>query len=297
MRKDSEIEALISLLDDPDPSIYKEVSDALRDCGTPIIPKLEQAWEEKLANAVLHDRILELIEEIQMDTLCEDFKHWAAKEQSNLLMGLVLVNRISNPELDYKTMENHVNNLVQNVWIEINDRLSIFEKLHAMNEVFFSHYGFRGDSKTYHAPYNSYISDVFDRRKGNPIALSAIYLLVAQRLYMPIFGVNLPSHFVLGFNAIGEREKYKEQNIPLEQQQLHYFINVFSKGALLGMKDVQQFLKEIKKEPQESYFKPCSNLEMIYRFLVNLEFSYRKSDNPEKLEKVLRLKDILRSSL
>lgn len=297
MRKESEIEALISLLDDPDPQIFKEVSGALRDCGIEIVPKLEKAWEEKMANAILHDRLLELIEEIQMDTLCDEFKEWSETGTDNLLLGLVLVNRISNPELDYKDMENKLNNLVQNVWIEINDQLSIFEKIHAMNEVFFNHYGFRGDSKTYHAPYNSFIHDVFERRKGNPISLSAIYLLVAQRLYMPIYGVNLPSHFLLGFNAIGEREKYKEQNIPLDQQYLHYYINIFSKGALLGLKDVKQFLSEIKKEEKDYYFKPCVNSEIVYRFLINLEFSYRKADNPEKLEKVLRLKDILRSVL
>ncbi|MEJ7667011.1 MAG: transglutaminase family protein [Hymenobacter sp.] len=42
---------------------------------------------------------------------------------------------------------------------------------------------------------------VMETKRGNPLSLCVIYLLVAQRLDLPVFGVNLPNLFVLTFLA------------------------------------------------------------------------------------------------
>jgi regulator of sirC expression with transglutaminase-like and TPR domain len=41
---------------------------------------------------------------------------------------------------------------------------------------------------------------VLERRTGIPITLSVMYMEIARRLQMPVFGIGLPRHFVLQFD-------------------------------------------------------------------------------------------------
>ena len=51
-----------------------------------------------------------------------------------------------------------------------------------INRVLFHEWGFRGNVEQYTDPLNSLIDKVLMRRKGIPISLSIVYLLVAERL-------------------------------------------------------------------------------------------------------------------
>src|SRR3712207_7028807 len=43
-------------------------------------------------------------------------------------------------------------------------------------------------SQNFHSPANSMLQRVLETRRGNPLTLCVIYLLVAQRLNLPIYG-------------------------------------------------------------------------------------------------------------
>jgi regulator of sirC expression with transglutaminase-like and TPR domain len=59
-------------------------------------------------------------------------------------------------------------------------------------------HGFAGDTETYDEPRNSMLDRVLERRRGLPILLSVVYAEVARRAELPIVGVGLPSHYVVG---------------------------------------------------------------------------------------------------
>ena len=58
--------------------------------------------------------------------------------------------------------------------------------------------GFAGDRDDYDNPDNSMLDLVLDRRRGLPILLSVIYVEVARRADIPLSGVGLPGHYVVG---------------------------------------------------------------------------------------------------
>ena len=62
----------------------------------------------------------------------------------------------------------------------------------------FHEWGFRGNVEQYTDPLNSFIDKVLARRKGIPISLSVLYLLVSERLGMPLEPVGLPGPFCRG---------------------------------------------------------------------------------------------------
>jgi regulator of sirC expression with transglutaminase-like and TPR domain len=59
-------------------------------------------------------------------------------------------------------------------------------------------HGFAGDREKYDDPRNSMLDVVLERRRGLPILLSAVYVEVARRAEVPLVGVGLPGHFVVG---------------------------------------------------------------------------------------------------
>ena len=59
-------------------------------------------------------------------------------------------------------------------------------------------HGFAGDREDYDHPDNSMLDMVLRRRRGLPILLSVVYVEVARRAGVPLAGVGLPGHFVVG---------------------------------------------------------------------------------------------------
>ncbi len=61
-----------------------------------------------------------------------------------------------------------------------------------------SRHGFTGDTERYDHPANSMLDVVLERHRGLPILLSVVYVEVARRAGVPLAGVGLPGHFVVG---------------------------------------------------------------------------------------------------
>jgi regulator of sirC expression with transglutaminase-like and TPR domain len=68
----------------------------------------------------------------------------------------------------------------------------------ACGQVIGSANGFVGDREHYDDPANSMLDLVLTRRRGLPILLSVVYVEAARRAAIPIAGVGLPGHFVVG---------------------------------------------------------------------------------------------------
>jgi regulator of sirC expression with transglutaminase-like and TPR domain len=64
----------------------------------------------------------------------------------------------------------------------------------------FGELGFHGNEADFFDPLNSCLNQVLERRTGLPITLSVMYMEIARRLQMPVFGIGLPRHFVLQFD-------------------------------------------------------------------------------------------------
>lgn len=76
------------------------------------------------------------------------------------------------------------------------------QAIHAhLHQVLFDEEGFRGNTHDYYSPLNSYLPAVLQSKKGIPISLALIYKAVAERLGLPVEGVNAPGHFLVRVRA------------------------------------------------------------------------------------------------
>jgi regulator of sirC expression with transglutaminase-like and TPR domain len=114
-----------------------------------------------------------------------------------------------------------------------------------------------------------------------------LYLIIAQKLNIPVYGVNLPQHFILAYTT----EMVKP--IPDENDVLFY-INPFNKGAIFTRREIELFIRQLKVKPVESFFAPCTNINIIKRLINNLKFSYDKSGQHEKIDNLETLLNLMK---
>ena len=114
------------------------------------------------------------------------------------------------------------------------------------------------------------INQVIETKKGNPLTLSAIYMLVAQKLKMPVYGVNLPNLFILVF-------KLKDQQ---------FYINAFNRGIIFTREDIDNYIAHLNLTPMDMFYEPCTNKDAVRRLLRNLMVSFDKIGDHERSEEI-----------
>jgi len=281
-----EVIALITLLDDPDEDIYVQVKDRFVILGPPAIPHLETAWENSF-DAMMQKRIEAIIHTIQFETLEKALGNWAKNENEDLLKGMLLLAHYQYPDLDENTVKKQLATIKQDVWLELHEDLTALEKVKIINHILFEVHQFSGNITNYHAPQNSFINNVLESKKGNPLMLSVIYALICKELAIPIYGINLPQHFVLAY--VSENANLIDVNNVTLSNNILFYINPFSKGLVFSQKDIDTFLKQLNLDPHSKYYLPCSHTEIVKRCINNLIFSYEKLGYLEKVAELKRL--------
>ena len=274
----TELQALISLLDDPDDVIFDEIRDKLISYGNEVIPHLESAWENSFDH-LLQNRIEDIIHHLQFSNIKVALADWQ-KGERDLIDGAIIIAKYQYPDLEEDKIRDFITKLTQDVWLELNENLTALEKIKVLNRIIFGVHGFYGNTKNINSPKNSYINNVVETKKGNPITLGIIYLAVCHKLNIPMYGVDVPAHFILSY---AEDPEY-----PL------FYLNVFNKGAVFGTHDIDKFLEQLKIEPKDEYYTPCSNLKIIKRLIQHLIYTYDNLGYPEKKEELENLYSLLK---
>ncbi len=277
----AEINALIDLLDDPDQEIFYSIRDRLISYGEEVIPELENAWEASFNN-VVQTRIEDIIHNIQFTNIKHRLALWAEKLDPNLLEGAILVAKYQYPDLDEERVNNKIEVIKRDIWLELNVNLTALEKIRVMNHIIFEIHGYSGNTANFHAPQNSYLNNVLESKKGNPLSLSILYSVIAQSLGLPVYGVNLPEHFILAY-----KDTDPEMAAIMRTDNTHgvlFYINAFSKGSVFGKREIDTFLKQINMKAMDMFYTPCSNVDIIVRMLRNLIGAYEKLGYPEKVK-------------
>ncbi len=270
--KDKELKALISLLDDEDTDILNHVEQKIISLGDTIIPFLESEWENNF-NPVVQKRLEDLIHTLQFDNLVERLATWKAEGAKDLLEGMWLVATYQYPDLEFSKLKKELDQIYYEAWLEFRDEAHPFDQIKILNSVLFSKLKFGANTKNFHSPGNSMINVVLENRKGNPITLCVIYLFVAQKLKLPVYGVNLPNLFILTYKS----------------EETQFYINAFNRGLIFSKEDIDNYISHLNLTPMDIFYQPCGNLDVIKRVLRNLIVSFEKIGDTIKLDELRKL--------
>jgi regulator of sirC expression with transglutaminase-like and TPR domain len=272
-----ELNAMITLLDDSDTEVVSIIESKIKSFGDAVIPHLESAWENHSLNPTLQKKIEFLVHDLQFAKLKSKLINWKENNEDDLLEGLFLLSTYQYPDLKKSQLEKIINEMYLDAWVSIQDLVHPHDIIKVLNHTIFEKYGFEANVKNFHSTSNSMFNLVLQNKKGNPVALCCIYILLAKKLDLPIYGVNLPSLFVLIYNYPG----------------ITFYVNAFNKGQIFSRNDIDDYLKQMKLEQEDRYYISCSNVEIIRRILTNLVYSFQKHGEEEKQEEINSLLEIL----
>lgn len=266
---ETELKALVSLLEDDDKHIVSHVEEKILSIGTGVIPFLEKEWESNF-NPSVQQRIEDLIHTLQYELLKGRLTDWYKGIDHDLITGMWIVATYQYPDLELEKLRQELEQIYYETWLEFRPDLFPFDQIKVINSVLFGKLKFGANTKNFHSPGNSMINVVLESHKGNPITLCVIYMLVAQKLKLPVQGVNLPNLFIL---------TYKDA-------QTQFYINAFNRGLIFSKQDIENYINELHLVPQNSFFEPCTSVEIIRRALRNLVMSFEKMGEHAKAEEV-----------
>lgn len=267
-----EFQALVSLLEDEDEEVNRHVEGKIMSLGSDIIPYLEEQWENSF-DPNIQRKIEDMIHTLQFSQLKERFRDWKEKGGESLLEGMWLVSLYQYPDTELNDLNKEIEQIYYDIWIELKEDLHPYDQIKIINGALFSKLKFRANTKNFHSPNNSFLKSVLESKKGNPISLSVVYMLVAEKLGLPIYGVNLPNLFIITY----------------KNEELQFYVNAFNRGLIFSKKDIDNYLANLNLTPKPIYYEPCSNEDVIKRVLRNLIMAFEKLGEHHKSEEVKEL--------
>lgn len=199
-----DINALIHLLGDDDGWVRGQARDALRDAGSRAAPYLERASQADEERTVRRES-RRLVEEIHAEAVEQEWVALqAAADEVALEEGAFLLERLVHPSRTGHQLEARgtLEALSQAARRAIPATAGRAQRVAAL-ATFLHEAGFHGNTGEYYDPENSFLSSVLERRTGIPITLALVWIAIGRRVDVPLVGIGMPMHFLVGWRAGG----------------------------------------------------------------------------------------------
>ncbi len=140
--------------------------------------------------------------------------------------------------------------------------------------------GFCGDPEDYFAPANSRLSDVLTRRRGMPILLSAVWMLVGEQAGIVVEGIGLPGHFIVRVGG-----------------STGVLADPFNGGRMLSVGECRQLVGKLSGgavQWNDAFLHPIPMDGLLERVLRNLAHIWQRLEVPEQMLRTARFYAALR---
>lgn len=266
-----ELRTLVDLLDDEDPNSLGLVHRQLLGVGKAALPYLEEAHDR--LGPRLRDRLDAVISELRQQDLSRAFAELAGERDPDLERGALLLCRFGYPLLDPGPYTHWLDKTVAQLPCAGSPK-DFYPALLRLNQELFGRLGFQGNRTRYYDPDNSFLHRVIDSRRGIPISLSVLYLLLGRRLDIPLQGAGIPGHFMVRFD-LGFKT---------------YLLDPFRGGQILTRSQCRAFLLRNGYPFREEFLEPASNRDILVRMIRNLLSLHQRSGHTEAAQ---RLSDLV----
>lgn len=208
--------AFLSLLDDPSPSVQKALLRELIRIGPNACVFLEDLCNGSNRMFALYAK--RLLRQIENANPSEEFRKFIRSQNYELETGAIMLCRVAYPEVKPGDICPQIDAIAQRCRELIAKPISPRERCAVINRVLFHEFEFRGNKDHYENPDNSFLNRVLETKKGLPISLAILYLLVAQRVGAELDPIAYPGHFLVGSF---------EEGLP-------FYIDPFKRGRILA---------------------------------------------------------------
>ncbi|MBR9979060.1 MAG: transglutaminase family protein [Bacteroidetes bacterium] len=269
-----ELFALYSLLDDTQATVQKAVRERILALGEDAVAGLR---ELATVHGNLHrDVVDELVNEIRRTTALQRLSRefGGPEDPIDLEEGAFILAKYGFPEVNTGAYRRRLNDMAADIRVLAGTRAAPLDTFMKLRSYLFSDLGFIGNREDYYNPHNSYINKVIDFRKGIPITLSVLMLILGRRLGVILNGINMPMHFLVQFDD-GSRM---------------FFVDAFNSGIIITRDQCRLMLSSSGIRLTPEMLAPVSTQDIVERMWRNLYLAYQQQGNDEE---ALRVGEIL----
>jgi regulator of sirC expression with transglutaminase-like and TPR domain len=254
------------LLDDPSPVVRLAVISKIKAAGLPGVLWLETLTKDEALAA--HARLL-LADLRTPEAAAHAFLAHIRDPHCDLEEACLLLERATDPSLADDAYSTELDRLAERTRELIAEPLDVRAKCRLLCRVIFGEEGYRGAQESFAVPSSSLLSQVIHSRRGIPISLCLIFLLVARRLGLPVEPVGLPGRFMVGIFRGRE---------PL-------YLDCYEGGAFRTRAEVQLLLLDNQLPADEAFLLPVTTHQTLARCCRNLvsQFEAQGDDRSSRL--------------
>ena len=197
----SQRDALLSLLSDEDPAVFRTVRAKILSCGP---PAAEWLRPHTMSNdPALRRRARQIVLHFDRQAADDHFLAFCLRhgEAFDLEQGAWLFAQTQYPRINVEAYQAVLDGYASELGGRLSSATDPEEILTVMNQYLCGELGFAGNDADYYDPENNYLNSVLDRRTGNPINLCLVYVLLARRRRLPMVGIGLPGHFICRYQS------------------------------------------------------------------------------------------------
>jgi regulator of sirC expression with transglutaminase-like and TPR domain len=269
------LRSLVTLLDEEDPNSLALVRRQILGIGAAVLPYLDE--QRAAATPEMAIRLDSVAGALRFQDLRRDFVRLSLSRAPDLEDGALLISRFGFPGVDTAVYSAWLDRVAAAVAQDMPADAGIGESVRRLSNHLFQGLCFAGNETHYYDADNSYLSRVIDTRRGIPVTLTVLLLLLARRLRLPLYGVGTPGHFLAGFRDGGE---------PL-------FLDCFRCGQLMTLPEVKRMLVRSGYDWHPEMGKPVSPRDVLARMLRNLISIYQKTGAVDRAERLSTLVEIV----
>jgi regulator of sirC expression with transglutaminase-like and TPR domain len=264
--------ALVSLLADDDPGVYQAIRQKILSLGPAVAGWLRPYTLSR--EPVLRRRAQEIVRHFDRQAADNSFLGFCLKhgEEFDLEAGAWLLAQTQYPDINTEAYAALLDSFASDLRLRFGPGDEPRKILGALNQYLFAELGFAGNETNYYDPENSYLNRVIDQRKGNPINLCLVYLLLARRLHLPVAGIGLPGHFVCRYQSTA----------------VEIYVDVFNRGKLLTKADCVNYLVQANFSVRDDYLAPVTSRRLLLRVCANLHQIYLQLELAEDATRLQR---------
>ena len=282
------LQALISMVDEPDDGVYLSLKSQLLSYEEDAISPLKEAWMAA-TDLLVVSRLGELLDEINFKLIFNEMEEWLSKGATGLTKAMFLVNKLGDKHFDEKNSQSKIELLFKDAWLEMNENLTALEKIKVLNHIFFAIHHYNSHPDTNDVVEDFFIDRLMNTKEGNATSMGLLYLSIAQYLKLPVYGVNLPGHLVLAY--VDDRFRLKDEE-DYSREDVLFYINPFNNGAVFTDSEIDVYIKQVNLTEKDHYFLPANNKLIMYRYVKEVQKAYaREKDDvmSDKLKQLLTL--------
>ena len=286
------IHALIKLMDDPDQMVVEHARGKLFEYGTDIIPNLEHLENDCFTCPIQLENISIVLDSLRFQRIKSSLNSWINSEDKNLMQAVFTICSYQFPDLTIEDFTSNFQDLRHQCWMEINSRQTSFEKVGALNRVFFDVFNFVRVHEVPHSPFEIFINSVMESKQGTDISLGLIYSLVAQSLDIPVYVVttmNNRAPFILAYMDRDNLLPVLDWGI--DNNGVLFYIGVGTKGLIIDPQQLKEAYVSEALPQNRAQFEPSPNSVIIKKYLKDIKRSY--SNQAQFRYKLIDIEELL----